>query len=179
MITQILLHVPWWVWPLLALLIWVGIQRSRPGVVSLSRLALLPLVFLIWGVIALLARGADAAAPGIFGTWFAALLGGGPIGWLATSVSGIRVDRRRGLLHLPGDWSTLMASLLVFAAKFALGIAVAVRPDARSVLGLADMAVSGLSTGYFLARLARLIATYRRAPSADLAARTVATAESD
>jgi hypothetical protein len=49
-ILTILRNSPWWAYALLALLIWFGIQALRPRSLSIWRLAIVPLVFIGWGI---------------------------------------------------------------------------------------------------------------------------------
>ena len=45
-IQQTLIHTPWWVYLLLAYLIFIGIKARKPSTVSIYKLAILPVVFL-------------------------------------------------------------------------------------------------------------------------------------
>jgi len=167
LVIAILSGTPWWVFALLALLVGLGVQQLKPRIVRLPRIVVVPGVFLAWGLIALSTRA--AAAPGIVLAWFIALMLGAALGWSTTRLDRIRVDRRRGLIYLPGGWTTLVASLSVFAAKYALAVAAALRPQWHAAIATADVAVSGLSAGYFLARLGRMLIWYRHSSEVDLA----------
>jgi hypothetical protein len=95
------------VFALLALLVGLGVQQLKPRVVRLPRIAVVPGVFLAWGLIALSTRA--SAAPTIVLAWLTASMLGAGLGWSTTRLDGIRVDRRRGLIYLPGggrpSWS--------------------------------------------------------------------------
>src|SRR5260370_3911673 len=54
--TRILSGSPWWVYGLLALLIWLGLQAARPRTVSLSRVLISPALFIGWGIVHLMLR---------------------------------------------------------------------------------------------------------------------------
>ncbi len=60
--------------------------------------------------------------------------------------------------------------MLIFWAKYAIGVSLAMRPDLGSQLKLLDIAVSGLATGYFLGWLFCFRRAYLRVPQSDLAA---------
>jgi hypothetical protein len=62
-----------------------------------------------------------------------------------------------------------MVSLSVFAAKYALAVTAALRPQWHAAIATADVAVSGLSAGYFLARFGRMLIWYRHSSEVDLA----------
>jgi hypothetical protein len=164
LVIAILSGTPWWVFVLLALLVGLGVQQLKPRIVRLPRIVIVPGVFLAWGLIALSTR----AAPGIVLAWLIASMLGAGLGWSTTRLAGIRVDRRRGLIYLPGGWTTLVASLSVFAAKYALAVTAALRPQWHAAIATADVAVSGLSAGYFLARLGRMLIWYRHSFEVDL-----------
>jgi hypothetical protein len=171
LIWAILSGTPVWVFALFALLVGLGIQQLRPRTVQMPRIFIVPAVFLAWGLIALWMRAAvvQSAVP----AWLVALPIGFAFGWATTRLDGLVADRRRGLIYLPGGWTTVVASMIVFAAKYVLAVSMVMRPQWRDVLATADMAVSGLSAGYFLARLARMLTLYRNVPEADLAAGAV------
>jgi len=59
------------------------------------------------------------------------------------------VDRDRRQVTLAGSWAPVVRVTVLFTAKYALGVAMAVRPDLRETLAFADAAVSGFSVGYF------------------------------
>jgi len=159
---------PIWVWALLALLLFLGIRALRPTTAPLWRIAILPTVFLVWGLSGLIAANGLAvqrAAP-----WLAAIAAGSLIGWMNAGRYPIRADRDHGLVRLPGGPSTLVLALLIFVIKYAFGVMHAMSPaafaDAR--FWLTELAVSGILTGMFLGRFARLWRQYRTAPSEDL-----------
>ena len=56
MIAEILARTPWWVWLLFLFLLWIGARALRPATMPFWRLAILPAVFLVWGLQGLVAR---------------------------------------------------------------------------------------------------------------------------
>ncbi len=56
-VITVLRHTPIWVWVLLAFLIYRGIMMLRPREVSPSRMLIIPVVFLVWGLTGMV--GAD------------------------------------------------------------------------------------------------------------------------
>jgi hypothetical protein len=57
-IAAIVEHTPLWVFALLALLVFFGVQALRPRKPRMLRLLIVPAVFITWGVTSLLARSA-------------------------------------------------------------------------------------------------------------------------
>jgi uncharacterized protein DUF6622 len=158
----ILSHTPLWAWVVLAVLVAFGIQGLRPRTVSVRRLLIVPAVFITWGIVSLVQR--VAGEPALAGDWVAAALTGGAIGWFATRFDAIRVDRASRNVELPGSILPLVRNLAIFLAKYVLTAAAAIAPARTAELAPWDIAVSGLSAGYFAAWLLRLAARYRAAP---------------
>ena len=159
---------PWWVFPLLALLIWRGVNAARPRTVRWRLVFIVPIVFIAWGLAALAL--ASLASPALVADWFATAAVGCLLALFTARFDGLRADRTRGLVHLPGSWGPLARFMLIFWAKYAIGVSLAMRPNLGSQLKLLDIAVSGLATGYFLGWLFCFRRAYLRLPQSDLAA---------
>lgn len=56
MLQLLVSHTPIWVWVLLAFLVTRGINAMKPGETSLSKLAIVPALFTVWGVWSINAR---------------------------------------------------------------------------------------------------------------------------
>jgi hypothetical protein len=154
---------PVWVWPLLALLVYSGILAMRPRVVSWRRAIIVAIVFIGWGIAGLLGRA--GLSPVLAATWLVAATSGGVLALGTSRFAELRADRGRGLVELPGSALPLARSLLVFTAKYALGVAAALYPEMRGDIAFWDVAVSGLGAGYFLGWSLRFAEAYRRAPA--------------
>jgi hypothetical protein len=163
LIGAIATHTPVWVFVLLAALVALGIQAMRPRVVDPRRMLITPLVFIVWGLVGLVAKPHFGAT--LVAEWAALLLCGLALGWSTTRLSGLRVDRATGRAHLPGSPALLVRVLLVFFVKYALNASMAMNPDMAGRLALWDVAVSGLMAGFFLGWLARFWTRYRTAPA--------------
>ncbi len=157
----ILSHTPWWVWALLALLVGIGLQATRPRRITLRRTVITPVVFVAWGLgsLSLHASAVTVAA------WLAAAALGAALAVATTRTDGVVVDRGRGTLLLAGSWQPLARYLAIFAARYALAVAAVRMPTAGETLIVGDLAVSGLAAGYFMGGLALLVRHYRRAPA--------------
>jgi hypothetical protein len=164
----ILTATPIWAWAVLGLLVWLGMVASRTRTVGLPRVLATPLVFIAWGLFSLAtskaALGPAAAA------WLLAALCGGTLG-LIERFDRLRFEPGRALVHVPGSWFPLIRNLSIFLAKYAIAVAMAMKPGWRDSLPFWDAAISGASAGYFVLTLIRLAVAYRRArPLPDLAA---------
>jgi hypothetical protein len=154
---------PVWVYPLIALLLYLGLQATRPRTVSLVRAFITPAIFIAWGLVSLFAR--PTLSPVLILDWLLTAVAFGTLAFLTTRLAEVRFDHVRRAVSLPASWLPLTRNLLIFAAKYSLAIAVATHPAARDQLALWDIAVSGASAGYFLGWLARFAAAYRQPPT--------------
>jgi hypothetical protein len=161
-IVVILQNVPWWVYGVFALLVWLGVQALNPRTVPIWRLLITPAVFIGWGVISLALR--SASSPLLIADWTGAAAVGVAIAWTTARLDDVQIDRARGVLRLPGSRLPLIRNLVIFFAKFGLALAMALAPAWREHLTIWDIAVSGASAGYFLGWLVRLALAYRQKP---------------
>ena len=149
---QIVANTPLWVWPLMAFVVWAGIQGLGPRVLPPWRLAILPAVGLALSVAGI----AQAARPGLVALgWAVVLLAGLPLGHLL----GRRRATRRlddGRLEVAGGWFMLVFGLSIFAVRYALGVLFGVVPalKAEPVWILLSGGTSGLVAGIGLGWLA-------------------------
>jgi len=167
LLSHIIAATPIWVFALFASLAWQGCQRLRPRVTTLRRVAFVPAIFIVWGLYGLFTR--PLAAEQVAAIWLATAAVGGLLG-AVTGPRRLEVDRWRGLVRQPGSIQPLLRLLLIFGGHYGLTIAMALRPDARHALILCDIAVSGLSAGYFIGWIAAFLRTKGLAPEADLSA---------
>jgi hypothetical protein len=167
-ILNILQNTPWWVFALFALLTWLGFQALRPRTLPIWRLLITPAVFIGWGIISLALQ--SMSSPLLIADWSITALVGAVLAWTTSRLHDVGVDRTRHLVSLPGSAFPLIRNLLIFSAKYGLGVAVAIVPASHADLAVWDIAVSGASAGYFLGWLVRLASAYRRATGQNLAA---------
>src|SRR3546814_8532912 len=88
----ILLNTPFWVYGLLALLVWLGSLGLKPRQVELRRIARVPAIFILRGLAWLLGRPFGAAT--IAGFWLSGAAAGVSLG-LATGPRLLAADRGR------------------------------------------------------------------------------------
>ena len=161
---------PLWVWALLAFLLFIGIRGLKSTTASFARLAILPIVFLVWGLSGFATN--YGFRPFGIAVWIAALVVGAGFGWLLARSIEIRADRERGLIRLPGNALNLVLILIIFATKYTLGVLAGLRPSITGELlyMATDVGVSGLLTGMFAGRLLGLWRKYQAASHENLAA---------
>lgn len=150
---EIVAHTPIWVWFVMALVLWLGVQGLRPRVVPVWRpmLPLLPLVALTMSLSAV----AHALQPDLaLAIWTAAFVLALPLG----HAIGRRRSVRRtedGQLEIAGGWFALVFGVSIFAVRYALGVLFGVAPALAHQpfwIGLSAAVggfVSGVGVGWF------------------------------
>jgi hypothetical protein len=159
----ILSHTPPWVWALLALLVWLGSLGLKRRRMPLRRIAVVPAVFILWGLSGLAARPFDAGT--IATLWLAGLAGGLLLG-MATGPRPLGIDPGSRTVDLPGSVWPLARNLIIFFAHYALTVMAAILTAQAAGLMQADIAVSGASAGYFIGWSLVLWRRYRAARAA-------------
>jgi hypothetical protein len=163
----ILQNSPWWVYVLLVLLIWLGLQALRPRTLPIWRLTILPTVFIGWGIASMFVQSEIPVF--LIADWSVAA-GIGLIGaWIGTRRVDVTIDRAHRSVTLPGSARPLIRNILIFTVKYAIGVAMALLPGYHQELTIFNIAISGAMAGYFLGWLCRLMLVYRREPEAALA----------
>ena len=162
-ITGILNGTPWWVYAVFIFLVASGIQALRPRSWPFARIAAAPLAFTAWGIASLLLAPSISAS--LVLTWLAAAGSASGLALITWRSDRVSIDRATRRISLPPSWAPLARYLAIFAAKYAISVAMILNPAARESLAFWDIAVSGLSAGYFLGWLAYLAAVYFAPPS--------------
>jgi hypothetical protein len=163
-ILTILSHTPIWVWVLLAFLISRGVAAMRPREVSPSRILIVPLVFLVWGLTGMF--GADDLTLKL-ALFAGGLLAGLAAGWgLASLLPAPRLSRATRLLAMPGSPVPLILIGLAFMTKYVGTVALALNSDVavHAEIAAALAAAGGLFAGLFWGRT---LGQFARALQAD------------
>jgi hypothetical protein len=156
----ILQHSPWWIYPLLLLLVWFGVRGMRPRTLPIWRLAIVPLVFTGWGIVSILSR---TTSGGLIADWLVCAAFAAGTAWLSNRRTTVAIDFLRGKVTLQGSIGPLVRNLLIFAMKYAVGVAMALLPTHRAEIAALDIGISGAMAGYFLGWLGRLTWNIRSA----------------
>ncbi|MEK9970669.1 MAG: DUF6622 family protein [Ferrovibrio sp.] len=156
-------NTPLWVWALFALLVWLGSLGLKRRCMPLRRIAIVPAVFILWGLSGLAARPFDAGTIAIL--WLGGLAAGLALGAI-TGPRPLSVDRDNRTVELPGSAWPLARNLIIFLAHYVLTVTAAILTAQAAGLMQADIAVSGASAGYFIGWSIALLRRYRAAPAA-------------
>ncbi len=159
LLIEILKQTPWWVYLLFVGLTLVGLRATNPRVMTVKKLALLPLVFMAWNLVWLNERVHGHYSLIVF--WFIGLFFGGFFGWLTIRRWGVKAIGRDSIA-LPATWSTLILIWLDFVIRYFFIFNYETHPEAASHLFLSDALISGTITGIFIGRAVGLILKYRK-----------------
>jgi hypothetical protein len=152
-IKLILSSTPTWVYILLAYLIFIGIKSSKTNVVSIIKLAVIPIIFSVMSVETL--TSSFNLSDLTVGIWAISIIVGAAIGFIQIYRLKLKVDRKNLLIKVPGTWSTLILVLIIFASKYYFGMELAMDPNFahQSIFEFTMLAISGLFTGMFVGKL--------------------------
>lgn len=157
MLSGILQGAPVWVWPLLALVLLVGLLSMRSRRSPVWPFYLMPL----FGILAIRATAAMQVGPEIWALFGASYGAGAVLGWWVQP----RWISRRDATHvaLQGKALTLVMVVTVFSANFAVGTLRAVAPNvvAGGIFQAGFVVITGLVSGLFLGRSLAIIAAPR------------------
>lgn len=165
MIGQILSHTPIYVWALLAFLVYRGFLASQDCYLSLTKMAVIPVVMLVLALTSINTRsvlGEAAWAAWGAGAALAVVL------ILTRSKSDIVIDRANGAIFQRGSWAPLALMLAIFLTKYMVGVLSVMQPQLVNGLpfALGVSTLYGLFNGIFIGRLARNAAAWLRQPAA-------------
>ena len=158
---QVAMRTPFYVWLLLAYVVWQGMQALRPRTQPFARVFLLPLLFIASGVVPLVVG--PRAGTGLLEAWVMAAVLVGPVG-LLTGPRLLAVDRDAGIVTRPGSWIPLLRNVTVFVLQYAIAVAMAVHADTGGWLAVGARAVSGATAGYFIGWVVAAGRQYLSAP---------------
>lgn len=166
MFFQILRHTPYWVWLVLAMLLWRGALLMRPRQVPRSRVAILPALFVLLSAAGVVAG--FGLQPQALICWGAGLVLAAFETHRAGPPRGAQYLAERRSYQMPGSGVPLLLIVLAFSAKYSVGIELALHPALRNapMFAAAVCAAYGAISGVFLGRALRLRALHGPIPVA-------------
>lgn len=151
-IHHIFLGTPWWVYCLLAYLIFTGVKAKGPATIPVKKLFVFPAIFIIWSICSLVSK-VDTSNVLLILIWIAFVIVGHLIGLRITRTANVQVDRINDRITIPGSgWAMLLVLMGIFSIKYYFGYSYATNPTAKVYLLPIDLGFSGLVTGIFLGR---------------------------
>ncbi len=160
-------NLSFWVWPILAILIWVGYRRTKQTISKVRTLLFFPVIMLALSLKRM--AGLSMSKVSLL-AWGMSILVGGLIGWLLTRNRAVRADHDRGLISLPGSWVTLLSLLFIFSTRYYFSSVFAADPGLRSDLAyvVSSLAVMGFFLGLFSGRITGHLFQYRKTETSNL-----------
>lgn len=151
-ILELISHTPIWVYALFLFLVSRGIRALKPAEVALGKLAIVPGCLSLWSIhdiVQIYGISVGSVVP-----WIGAALVGALFGWMLIENYSITIDRARGMISRPADYSVLPLILSAFAFKYTFAIIGAVSPEVllSTAVRLLDLTVSGLIAGIFVGK---------------------------
>lgn len=152
MLGSFLQGAPLWVWPLLVLLIFIGIKATRDRSAPVWMVYFLPLL----GILSLRSVNALPASGPIWGVFLAAYIIGVALGFRYQKT--VILGRDGGRVQLAGEWLTFGLLMVVFWMNFVGGVMKSVAPLIYSgpVFPIIFAVFAGMASGIFLGRAARV-----------------------
>ncbi len=155
MIVEIVRHTPVWVFAVFVALVGLGARQLRPGGLSLTRLALTPIVMgslSLYGVLSTF--GSQSAA--VFG-WAAMVVAGLCAGLTMPPRTGVQYSADTRSFTVPGSAVPLVLMMAIFLTKYATAVLFAFHPELRAttVVALGVGVASGVMSAVFIARAFR------------------------
>jgi hypothetical protein len=153
MVTGILQNTPYWVWGVLVLLLVLGLSQTRTRSVSPVLVFVLPLIMIPLSFYAVAASFGIRPLP--LTAWALGIVAALALNRFAfRAPAGVRFLRDAGKFEIPGSWIPLFLMMVIFLARFVLGVTTAVNPAlaGNEIFTGAVGAILGLCSGTFAAR---------------------------
>jgi hypothetical protein len=170
MILEILSRTPIWVFPLLALLLWLGVRDLRDRAVPSWQPVILAIVFPIISISTVL----TTAVPAVNGLALLVAAGGAAAvaGWLTAPAARVEADANPKRVRLPGSFIPLAVIVGVFAVRYYFGYLFGRYPELRAEAfwNYLSIGLSAPFSGYIFGRNLRLTVAARnvaRAPNTE------------
>lgn len=151
---------PVWVYVLFIFLLLRGLKARKPAIVSLEKLAIIPLIFLLWDIYDLVARHQLTVVALLM--WCAGLALGAFVGYKLVNPVQIEVSSEPRCISRPADYSVLPLMMLAFITKYILGVIASISPvtlQQPSWLALAIVS-GGLFAGIFVGKFIHYLRCY-------------------
>lgn len=142
-------NAPWWVLIIFAYLIWIGFRARQPRTMSLVKLLIIPLLFLIWSILELTMWWQGLLDILI---WIALIAFGFYIGLRLLKKHKVRADHKKKLIRIQGSSILLYGIVFAFCVRLVFGYLQAVLPLWTPGLHMGSIAVTGFLTGFFWSR---------------------------
>lgn len=167
MLGQIVQNTPYWVWGLLAGLLWLGASQLFERTAGLRRVMLMPLAMTglsVYGLVSAFGGSGRVGAAVLAWLAAAAMVTALALWFRPTAPSGTRYAAPSRSFRLPGSPIPLVLILGIFLTKYFVGVELAMQPALAQdgLLALQIAALYGVFNGLFAARALRLLRLARQ-----------------
>jgi hypothetical protein len=145
----VLAHTPIYVWAVFVLLLGMGCRRNRPRRTHLALAALAPGGFLVWSLATGAIMFAHLQGWVVVACWAIAFAAGASSGSLRTVPRPTHVEG--WVFVYSATWQPLAFYMLLFSARYGLGIWAGFVPSAAETLNLIGLSLSAFTAGRTLA----------------------------
>jgi hypothetical protein len=158
-ILDILIGTPWWVWVIFVYLIIVGVKSLKSHTMSLTKLAITPILLLFWVFYSFNFTYEHSFI--IYGALIISLSIGGMLGRMIFGRYPITFNKK-GEAYIPGSIYPLCLYMVLFIIKYCFGVIGAINPAMLTNITaqLINVIVSGIAIGIFAGRLAVILEWY-------------------
>ncbi|MCS2148042.1 DUF6622 family protein [Scandinavium manionii] len=159
-IAHMLVGTPIWVYVLFVFLVIRGVKARQPATVTLERLSIIPLIFLVWDLYDLVLY--RDLSLGVMMLWIAVLIIGAALGFWLIKPERLSHGSAPRTINRPADYSALPLMMAAFAIKYVFGVMAAVSPQTMQQPGMsaAAVVVGGLFAGSFIGKFIRYLQCY-------------------
>jgi hypothetical protein len=165
-IAEAIAHTPLWVWPLFAVMLWLGARNLSTRERPLARMFILPAIILVIGLFNIATSSADLTL--VLPAFVVSLAIGVAIGWNLVP-RGVVPLREQGRVVVPGSIAPLLVVIAVLILRYAVGYTYGRWPELRSdpALTLEFAATGALLAGIVWGRALRFVRIYRHPTTAN------------
>ncbi|MBI3285804.1 MAG: hypothetical protein HYZ65_13295 [Burkholderiales bacterium] len=162
MLQQIVMHTPFWVWALLAFLLYRGAAASCDRELSLAAIAIIPLLMLALSLHGMLAS--FGMHPLAILSWLGAICAGAAVSWHRVKPEEVRILPATAMVFYRGSWAPLILMLAIFALKYGVSVMLVLQAALRSdpSFMLFTSLSFGLFNGLFLGKMLRVFSMFRQ-----------------
>ncbi len=156
---QIITGAPWWVYVLFIVLVKQGVLSFKPRTIKIQRLAFIPVIFFVWSFYRLYQNG-GLDFPSLIVGWVLSLSIGAYLGIREVYSWKIQIDKKKGAITIPGNFSTLVLIIVIFVLNFFWGYIYSTFAQIPYWIYLCDTVSTTICTGFFIGRGALFLKRY-------------------
>lgn len=156
-IFKVILKTPMWVWIIFVYLVFIGVRSTKPRVVYVPQLFIIPLI-LIGLKFKLFLTGSYLLLSGYFFSLILAAF----FRYKLVKSQNINFVQNTMLVKIPGTFCVLIMLMAFFVIKYIFGYISVINPALYSNIQIFELCLSGLISGHFLGTAMGYLAQYKK-----------------